>query len=132
MNVRRFQRFETDGGALTSYLHGVRIGVVVEMEGGDEALGKDVAMHIAATNPMCVSADQVPAEDLAKEREIFKAQALQDGKPEKIVDKIVEGRVRKYLAENTLLGQPFVKNPDMTVEKTGLRCRGRRKGIQAL
>ena len=117
MNVRRFQRFQTDGGTLASYLHGVRIGVVVEMEGGDEALGRDIAMHVAASNPMCVSADQVPAEDLAKEREIFKAQALQDGKPEKIVDKIVEGRVRKYLAENTLLGQPFIKDSDMTVEK---------------
>ncbi len=117
MNVRRFQRFETEGGTLASYLHGVRIGVVVEMEGGDEALGKDIAMHVAASNPMCVSADQVSADDLAKEREIFKAQALQDGKPEKIVDKIVEGRVRKYLAENTLLGQPFIKDPDMTVEK---------------
>ena len=117
MNVRRFQRFETEGGTLVSYLHGVRIGVVVEMEGGDGALGKDIAMHVAASNPMCVSADQVPAEDLAKEREIFKAQALQDGKPEKIIDKIVEGRVRKYLAENTLFGQPFIKDPDMTVEK---------------
>jgi len=117
MNVRRFQRFGTDGGTLASYLHGVRIGVVVEMEGGDEALGRDIAMHVAASNPMCVSADQVPAEDLAKEREIFKAQALKDGKPEKIVDKIVEGRVRKYLAENTLLGQSFIKDPDITVEK---------------
>ncbi len=117
MNVRRFERFSTDAGQLASYRHGVRIGVVVELEGGDEALGKDVAMHIAASNPLCVSADQVPEETLNKEREIFKAQALESGKPENIVDKIVDGRVRKYLSEITLLGQPFVKDPDQTVEK---------------
>ena len=117
MNVRRFQRFHTDTGMLVSYRHGVRIGVVVALEGGDEALGKDVAMHIAASNPICVSADQVPADLLEKEREIFKAQALESGKPEKIIDKIVDGRVRKYLSEVTLNGQAFVKDPDMTVEK---------------
>jgi len=117
MNVRRFQRFHTDAGMLVSYRHGVRIGVVVALEGGDEALGKDVAMHIAASNPICVSADQVPADLLEKEREIFKAQALESGKPEKIIDKIVDGRVRKYLSEVTLNGQAFVKDPDMTVEK---------------
>ncbi|HEB96706.1 MAG TPA: elongation factor Ts [Sedimenticola thiotaurini] len=117
MNVRRFQRFQTDGGLLASYRHGVRIGVVVELEGGDESLGKDIAMHIAASNPMCVSADQVPEETLNKEREIFRAQALESGKPENIVDKIVDGRVRKYLSEITLLGQAFVKDPDQTVEK---------------
>jgi len=117
MNVRRFERFATESGQLASYCHGVRIGVVVELEGGDAVLGKDIAMHIAATNPMCVSADEVPAEVLNKEREIFKAQALESGKPENIVDKIVDGRVRKYLSEITLLGQAFVKDPDITVEK---------------
>jgi len=117
MNVRRFERFATENGQLASYRHGVRIGVVVELEGGGEALGKDIAMHIAATNPMCISADDVPAEALNKEREIFKAQALESGKPENIVDKIVDGRVRKYLSEITLLGQAFVKDPDITVEK---------------
>jgi elongation factor Ts len=117
MNVRRFQRFQADSGLLASYRHGVRIGVVVELEGGDEALGKDVAMHVAATNPVCVSEAEVPADMLEKEREIFKGQALESGKPENIVDKIVEGRVRKYLAEITLLGQAFVKDPDQTVEK---------------
>ncbi len=117
MNVRRFTRFESTDGAIVSYRHGVRIGVIAEIEGGDAALGKDIAMHIAATNPLCVSADDVPAETLEKERAIFKAQALESGKPENIVDKIVDGRVRKYLAEITLLGQPFVKDPDTTVEK---------------
>jgi len=117
MNVRRFERFETTGGLLASYRHGVRIGVVVEIEGGDEALGRDVAMHVAASNPICTTAEQVPVDQLAKEREIFKAQALDSGKPENIVDKIVEGRVRKYLSEITLVGQAFVKDPDITVEK---------------
>jgi elongation factor Ts len=117
MNVRRFYRVETKSGRLTGYRHGVRIGVVVELQGGDEALGKDVAMHVAATNPLCVSADQVPAEDLAKERDIFQAQAMESGKPGNIVDKIIDGRVRKYLAEITLLGQPFIKDTDIPVEK---------------
>jgi elongation factor Ts len=117
MNVRRFVRIEAGAGTLTSYLHGVRIGVLVELEGGDAELGKDLAMHIAATNPLCVSADEVPAETLEREREIFKAQALESGKPENIVEKMVEGRVRKYLSEITLLGQAFVKDPDLTVEK---------------
>ncbi|MES9843782.1 MAG: translation elongation factor Ts, partial [Candidatus Sedimenticola sp. 6PFRAG5] len=117
MNVRRFQRFSTDSGQLTSYQHGVRIGVVVELEGGDEVLGRDIAMHVAASNPVCISDEQVPADMLAKEREIFKTQALESGKPENIVDKIIEGRVRKYLAEITLVGQAFVKDPDQTVGK---------------
>jgi elongation factor Ts len=117
MNVRRFERIDSSTGALYSYSHGVRIGVVVEVEGGDEQLGRDLAMHIAASNPLCVNADQVPAENIEKEREIFSAQALESGKPENIVQKMVEGRLRKYLGEITLLGQPFVKDPDMTVEK---------------
>jgi len=117
MNVRRFERIQTGSGAMYSYRHGVRIGVVVEVEGGDEVLGKDLAMHIAAVNPICVSADQVPQETLDKERDIFRAQALESGKPENIVEKMIEGRMRKYLGEITLLGQPFVKDPDMSVEK---------------
>ncbi len=117
MNVGRFERFSTENGYLASYRHGVHIGVVVELLGGDEKLGKDIAMHVAASNPVCVSADQVPAEILDKEREIFKAQALESGKPENIMDKIVDGRVRKFLSEITLLGQAFVKDPDTTVEK---------------
>ncbi|MCB1857092.1 MAG: elongation factor Ts [Gammaproteobacteria bacterium] len=117
MNVRRFARFSTSVGHLASYRHGVRIGVVVELEGGDEETGKDIAMHIAASNPLCVSAEGVPAETLEKEREIFQAQALETGKPQNVVEKIVAGRVNKYLSEVTLLGQPFVKDPDVSVEK---------------
>jgi elongation factor Ts len=124
MSVRRFVRIHSSGGVYT-YRHGVRIGVLVDMEGGDAELGRDIAMHIAASNPVCVSADDVPAEKLASEREIFRAQALESGKPEAIVDKIIEGRVRKYLEEITLNGQAFVKDPDVTVgkllEKAGAR-----------
>jgi elongation factor Ts len=91
--------------------------VVVDLVGGNETLGRDIAMHIAASNPLCVSADQVPAETLEKEREIFRAQALDSGKPANIVDKMIEGRVRKFLEEVTLLGQAFVKDPEITMEK---------------
>ncbi len=117
MNVRRFARFTAGSGQLISYSHGVRIGVVVELEGGDEELGRDLAMHIAATNPVCISEEDVPADLLAKEREISKAQAMESGKPENIIEKIVDGQMRKYLAEVTLEGQSFVKDPDMTVAK---------------
>jgi elongation factor Ts len=121
--IRRFSRFATPA-RLMQYLHGGgRIGVTVELEGGDEATGRDIAMHVAASaapgavRPVCVSRDQVPAELIAKEREIYTAQAAESGKPAEIVAKMVEGRVNKYLAEVTLLGQPFVKNPDESVEK---------------
>jgi elongation factor Ts len=117
MSVRRFERVEAGRGKLHSYRHGVRIAVVVSVEGGDDTLGKDLAMHIAASNPMCVSTDDVAADAIAKEREIHRAQVLAEGKPEAIVDKIVDGKIRKWLGEITLLGQPFVKDPDMTVEK---------------
>ena len=95
----------------------MRIGVVVELIGGDPTLGRDLAMHVAASNPICVSAAEVPAETLEKEREIFRAQALDSGKPANIVDKMIEGRVRKFMEEITLLGQSFVKDPEQTVEK---------------
>ena len=117
IQVRRLVHFEDAKGQLHSYRHGVRIGVLVEMEGGDAELGKDIAMHVAASNPLCVDASQVPAEVLAKEKDIFRAQALESGKPVEIVDKIIEGRVRKYMEEMTLLGQPFVKDVEVTVEK---------------
>lgn len=117
INVRRFTRLETQTGVLGSYLHGGRIGVLVELQGGNEALARDIAMHVAASNPICVSADQVPADVLAREREIYTAQATESGKPADIVAKMVEGRLRKYLNEVTLLGQPFVKDPDQSVEK---------------
>ncbi|PWV63523.1 translation elongation factor Ts [Plasticicumulans acidivorans] len=117
--VRRFVRFATEGGVLAAYLHGTRIGVLVELNGGDEELARDVAMHIAASRPLCVSPEQVPADVVDKEREIAMAQAVNEGKPADIAAKMVEGRVRKYLNENTLLGQVFVKDPEgkQTVEK---------------
>jgi elongation factor Ts len=117
INVRRFARLATSGGVLGSYLHGVRIGVLVELEGGDTDLARDIAMHIAASRPLCVSADQVPAELLAREKDIFAAQAAASGKPANIIDKMVEGRLRKYLEEVTLLGQPFVKDTEQSVDK---------------
>jgi len=104
-------------GRLAHYLHGTRIGVMVDLEGGDETLGRDLAMHVAAFKPISVSRAQVPAELIAREREIAKARALESGKPANLVEKIVEGSVQKYLAEVTLLGQPFVKDDKTTVEK---------------
>ena len=117
INVRRFERLTTDKGHIGSYIHGRKIGVLVVMEGGDEALAKDIAMHVAASRPEYVSKDQVPAAAVAKEKEIFAEQAKASGKPAEIVEKMVMGRVNKYLNEITLLGQPFVKDPDSTVEK---------------
>ncbi len=113
-NVRRFVARSTDG-VLGCYLHGGRIGVMVELQGGDEALARDVAMHVAASNPACVSEADVPAGMIEKEKEIFAAQAAESGKPAEIVEKMVAGRIKKYLKEVTLLGQPFVKDPDQTV-----------------
>jgi len=115
IQVRRFEIMSANAGSFGSYLHGSRIGVLLEMENGNEDLLKDVAMHIAASKPTCVSEDQVPAETLAKEREILVAQAQDSGKPDDIIEKMVDGRIRKYLAEITLVGQPFVKDPDRTV-----------------
>ncbi|MDD5404574.1 MAG: translation elongation factor Ts [Sulfuricella sp.] len=116
ISLRRLVRAETSG-RLTTYLHGTRIGVMVDSSGGDEQLGKDIAMHIAASKPVCVSRDQVPAGLLENERKIFSAQAAESGKPADIIAKMVDGRIAKYLAEITLMGQPFVKDPDLTVEK---------------
>jgi len=115
IQVRRADVVSTESGLFGTYQHGMRIGVIVEMEGGDEALAKDIAMHIAASKPVCVNEDQVPAELLAKEKEIFVAQAQDSGKPAEIIEKMVTGRLKKYLAEITLLGQPFVKDTDKTV-----------------
>ena len=116
MQLRRFELLETTTGTFGSYLHGSRMGVLVEMENGNDELIKDVAMHIAASNPLCVSEAEVPADVLEKEKEILCAQALESGKPADIVEKMLTGRIRKYLAEITLLGQSFVKDPDKTVE----------------
>jgi elongation factor Ts len=114
--VRRFSRLNAQG-ALGKYQHGSRIGVVVDISGGDEELRKDIAMHIAASAPAHISDADVPAEDLERERRILSEQAGQEGKPPEIVAKMVEGRLRKFLGEITLLGQPFVKDPDITVGK---------------
>jgi elongation factor Ts len=116
INVRRFCVIQTHG-VLGTYLHGTRIGVLVELAGGTAALAKDVAMHVAASRPMCVSADQVPDAVMAKEREIFAAQAAESGKPPQVIEKMVEGRLKKFIGEVTLLGQPFVRDPDITVGK---------------
>jgi elongation factor Ts len=116
ISVRRLARL-TAPAVLGSYLHGTRIGALVALAGGDGTLAKDLAMHVAAINPQCVDASGVPAEQLAKEREILVAQAAGEGKPAAIVEKMVDGRIRKFLAEITLVGQPFVKDPDVTVEK---------------
>lgn len=115
IQVRRFEIMQLDAGQLGSYLHGTRIGVLLGMENGNDDLIKDVAMHIAASRPTCVTEEQVPAELLEKEREILIAQAQDSGKPQEIIEKMVDGRIRKYLAEITLVGQPFVKDPDKTV-----------------
>jgi elongation factor Ts len=120
VSIRRFSRLTTTG-RLAQYVHGGRIGVTVAYEGGDEQTGKDVAMHIAASvanvRPLCVSRDQVPRDLIERERAIYAAQAAESGKPAEIVAKMVEGRVNKYLAEVTLLGQPFAKDAEQTVEK---------------
>ena len=115
INVRRVSYFSTSG-SLGAYVHSGRIGVVVELEGKHSDLAKDLAMHIAASSPMVVSSKDVPAEIIAKEREIYIAQAMESGKPKEIAEKMVEGRVRKFLEEVSLLGQPFVKDPSMTVD----------------
>jgi len=116
IQVRRCVSGTTSGGMYGEYIHGGgRIGVVCELEGGDADLAKDIAMHIAASNPVCVDEAGVPAEVLEKEKSILMAEAAESGKPAEIIEKMVMGRIRKYLAEITLVGQPFVKDPDQTV-----------------
>jgi elongation factor Ts len=116
ISIRRFVRV-TAPGALGTYIHGGRIGTLVALKGGDEALARDLAMHVAAVNPAYIDANGVPAAVLDKEREILAEQTKAEKKPPEIIAKMVEGRLRKYLAEITLVGQPFVKDPDTTVEK---------------
>lgn len=117
ISIRRFSVVDTSQNCLAAYLHGKRIGVVVELADGEEALAKDIAMHIAASNPVCIGEDDVPAELVAKEKEVQMAQAEQSGKPPEIAEKMVSGRLRKFIAEITLNGQPFVKDPDKSVGK---------------
>jgi elongation factor Ts len=117
INVRRFIRREASEGKLAHYRHGVRIGVLVELTGGDDKLARDIAMHIAAINPLYLTGDDISGDVLDRERDIFSAQAEASGKPANIIEKMVEGRIRKFLGEVTLLGQAFVKDPDQTVGK---------------
>ncbi len=117
IEIRRFAALSADGGVVESYLHGKRIGVLVALQGGSSELARDIAMHIAASNPVCLSEAEMPAEVLAKEREIHLAQAAQSGKPADIVEKMVVGRLKKFIAETTLLGQNFVKDQEKTVAK---------------
>ena len=117
ITVRRFQKYQTEAGGTACYLHGSKIGVIVELTAANPELGKDVAMHIAASKPICLSEDQVSAETIEKEKEIFRAQAAESGKPADIIEKMVGGRVSKFLAEVTLLGQPFIKDDKLTVGK---------------
>ncbi len=123
MAVRRFVRYASDKGHIGTYVHGRKIGVMVELQGGDEALARDIAMHIAASRPAYVNKTEVPAGVIEKEKEIFSAQAAESGKPADIIEKMVQGRINKFVNEVTLLGQPFVKDPDTTVEKV-LKSKG--------
>jgi len=117
ISIRRFSFLNSDN-TVGSYIHMGRIGVIVEVEGSqDEDLAKDLAMHIAANNPLYKDQNDVPAEELEKEKEILKAQALAEGKPEDIIEKMIQGRLNKYLEQITLYGQPFVKDPDIKVSK---------------
>ena len=115
MSVRRFKRFAS-GSKLAAYLHGTRIGVVVEFE-GDEAAAKDVAMHVAAMKPVSLTSADVPAELIERERSVATAKAAESGKPAEIAAKMIEGSVQKYLKEVSLFNQPFVKNDKQTVEQ---------------
>ncbi len=115
ISVRRFDKLRSPGGLVAGYLHGGRIGVLVSMSECDVELGKDIAMHIAASRPICVTEDDVPEEVIEAERSIFVAQAKESGKSDDIVARMVDGKLKKFMKENTLLGQAYVKNPDITV-----------------
>lgn len=116
IGVRRIQTVEPEGGVVGAYVHSNnRIGVLVELKGGDVELAKDIAMHVAAVNPQVVRPDDMPSEIVEKEKEIIKAQPDMEGKPAEIVDKMVQGRINKFLKEGSLLEQPFVKDPEVTV-----------------
>jgi elongation factor Ts len=118
IGVRRIAASNADDGVVGSYVHGnKRIGVLVQLKGGDAELAKDVAMHVAAVNPQVVSPADMPEEVVAKEKEIFTAQAQDSGKPAEIIEKMIGGRIKKFLAENSLVDQAFVKDPDQTVGK---------------
>lgn len=115
IKLRRIKNMQCDNGVVGYYLHGSRIGVLVAISNGDEPLAKDIAMHIAASKPLVVNRDQVPAEAIENERDIFTAQAKESGKPQEIIDKMIDGRINKFIDEVSLLGQPYVKDPNMKV-----------------
>lgn len=115
INVRRFSLMNSDTGGLSCYLHGSRIGVLVRLNNDDSGLAKDIAMHIAASNPLYVSEEDVPKDVLDRESSIFRSQARESGKPSEIVEKMVAGRTRKFLQEITLLGQAFIKDTEQSV-----------------
>jgi len=117
IQIRRFELMSNDNGVIGSYRHGDRIGAIVNLTGGDMALAKDISMHVAASRPQAVSAADLPAELLEKERDIVATQAKDSGKPEAIIEKMVDGRMKKFVNEISLLGQAFIKDPDLTVEK---------------
>ena len=118
IGVRRIEMLDAESGVVGCYVHSnSRIAVLTQLKGGDQDLARDVAMHVAAANPQVVSPDDMPEELVAKEKEIFVAQAQDSGKPPEIVEKMVGGRIKKYLAENSLVEQAFVKDPDVTVGK---------------
>lgn len=117
INIRRFDIIEITGDRMGTYVHGGRIGVLVDMTGGDDELARDIAMHIAASRPVCIAEADVPSEMLGKEKEILVSQAEESGKPADIIEKMVKGRLQKYLKEVTLLGQAFIKDTETTVEK---------------
>ncbi|MEM9253961.1 MAG: translation elongation factor Ts [Pseudomonadota bacterium] len=118
IGVRRIEMLKADAGVVGAYVHGNnRIAVLVELESGDQDLARDVAMHVAAVNPQVVAPDDMPQEVLDKEKDIFAAQAEESGKPPEIIEKMIGGRIKKFLAENSLIEQPFVKDPDVTVGK---------------
>ena len=117
IQVRRATVVESPEGVVGAYIHGGKIGVLVALQGGDAELGKDVAMHVAASNPAVVNPDDVDEETINKEKEIFSAQAKESGKPDNIIEKMITGRINKFLKEISLVEQPFVKDPDTTVGK---------------
>ena len=117
ISIRRFERYACEDGLIASYIHmGGKIGVIVELTGGTAEQGKDVAMQVAAAKPSCVDRSSVDQKDLDHEREVLRKQALEEGKPEKIVEKMVDGRINKYYKEVCLIEQPFIKDPDQTVQ----------------
>ncbi|HKY01674.1 MAG TPA: translation elongation factor Ts, partial [Burkholderiales bacterium] len=128
LSIRRFARIQTDA-KLAQYLHGVKIGVLVEIEGDDE-VGKDLAMHIAFSKPKAMSKNEVDAQEIDRERAVLTARAAESGKPADIAAKMVEGGINKFLADNTLLGQPFVKDDKLTVEKMLVARKAKLRGYK--